>query len=337
MLVAKSCVRALVGTSTPAKKSWLQRQCSVYRHSATNIRALSTPASDPVVDVPPTRTEKQVVVDLVKRFEYDAYLVGLCVPDHIRSAYFALHAFNIELALAQASARDSALPTQIRLQFWSDTLNGIFNGADFERTPVANALAFAASSNNLDKYWLDRMVNTRMADCLREDREWETLDDAETFAEGVYSSMMYATADLLQSCENTETAMSHLGIAHGLLQMLLAIPNAIPGGGYLGLPTNLFQQPLNPASNSAEKEDVVGVVHAVCVAVDEHLRAVHKLAPSMPKEVKCLLLQVRFDRSRDLSPLVSRRDHSAFCVYRLYPSGFFSGNSRKTTLIHFAT
>ena len=88
-----------------------------------------------------------------------------------------------------------------------------------------------------------------------------SLEDAENFSEGIYSTVLYATADLMEpECITTETAASHIGIAYGLVQMLLAIPNTISEGGYLGLPSELFKQPLNSALNCAEKEDVVEVV-----------------------------------------------------------------------------
>lgn len=240
--------------------------------------------------------DKQIVVDLVKKYDYESFLIGLCFPDHARSAFFALRAFSIELALAQANSRDNALSAQIRLKFWSDTVDGIFShgATQYQKTPVSKALSFAVHNNGVDKYWLDRMIQTREADILRENRVWSELEEVETFSEGVYSSLMYATADLLQGgCDDTETAMSHLGVAHGLMQMLLAVPGSISGGGYLGLPTSLFSKPLDPALNCADRDDVISAVHEVCLLIDSHLEAANELASKIPKANRPLMLQVR--------------------------------------------
>ena len=241
-------------------------------------------------------SDKQIVVDLVKRYDYESFLIGLCFPDHARSAFFALRAFSIELALAQANSRDNVLSAQIRLKFWSDTVDGLFSqgATEYQKTPVSKALSFAVHNNGVDRYWLDRMIRTREADILREDRVWSELEEVETFSEGVYSSMMYATADLLQGgCDDTETAMSHMGVAHGLMQMLLAVPGSISAGGYLGLPTSLFSKPLDPALNCADRDDVISAVHDVCVLIDSHLEAAKELAPKIPKANRPLMLQVR--------------------------------------------
>jgi NADH dehydrogenase [ubiquinone] 1 alpha subcomplex assembly factor 6 len=249
----------------------------------------------------PAASEKKIVVDLLKRHDYDSFLIGLCFPDNVRSAFFALRAFNIELARAQSNAGDNPLLAQIRLKFWFDTVDSLFSSEEqqqqeqqFVRTPVSQALAFAVRNNGLGKYWLERMLRTREADALRDNRAWATLEEVETFSEGVYSSMMYAVADLFNGgCDHTETALCHVGIAHGLMQMLLAIPGAIPAGGHLGLPAALFPNPLVEARNTAAKEDVVSAVHAVCLRIDDHLQEAKKSFSSVPKANRPLFLQVR--------------------------------------------
>jgi phytoene/squalene synthetase len=263
--------------------------------------------------------DRAFVVDLLKQHAYDAYLTGLFLDDHLRGAFYAIHAFGIELGLSQTNAHGNSLSALVRLGFWNDALNEIFDGgsgnapssslsAAFStagtatQTPVSKALAFAARHHGLERHWLQRAIDTREADVRREERCWSTLDEAETFAEGVYSSLNYAAAELLvrgkegglgvEECAHTDTALSHLGAAHGLMQMLLAVPAEIPNGGYLGLPRGLFQQPLDPATNCAVKGDVLAVVQDVCLHIDSHVQQARELAKSVPKRNRVLLLQV---------------------------------------------
>ena len=275
-----------------------------------------------------TDVAKQAIVDTVKKYAYDSFLVGLWLPAETRSIFYAMHAFNIELAMAQTLARDNALAAQIRLQFWRDVVDAVYASPPkpVDRVPMGQALQFAAQSANVSKRWFDRVLDTREADILREDRTWKTLDEAETFCEGVYSSLLYATSDSVSGgCAYTETALSRIGTAHGLMNMLLGIPAAIAQGGYLGLPMSLFEKPLDPRSNSADRDDVISVVRSVCVEIDEHLQQARSLLPQVPKENRCLLLQVRSHNFVFMVKCLELSHHILTFSTFVYYTGCFSG------------
>lgn len=62
----------------------------------------------------------------------------LLLPHNIRSAAFAVRAFNIEVAQIQDQVRDDKIGA-MRMQFWIDTLNSIYNDRP-PRSPIAMEL-----------------------------------------------------------------------------------------------------------------------------------------------------------------------------------------------------
>src|SRR3990170_5172296 len=60
---------------------------------------------------------------LVREADRDRYLATLFAPAEHRPALFALYAFNAEIARVRDVAREP-LPSEVRLQWWRDVLNG---------------------------------------------------------------------------------------------------------------------------------------------------------------------------------------------------------------------
>lgn len=52
-----------------------------------------------------------------KNFEYDSYLSGLLLPLEQRPAYFAIRAFNIEIANIKDNVRGNAAAGRVRFQW----------------------------------------------------------------------------------------------------------------------------------------------------------------------------------------------------------------------------
>ena len=99
-------------------------------------------------------------VDLVQRRDYDACICGLLVGgDKARMNYFTMRALNVEIgsALQDANTNDNSLGVQLRLQFWRDALDKVYDTSNekfvFE-TPVLRALKFLQKSTNPSKIFL---------------------------------------------------------------------------------------------------------------------------------------------------------------------------------------
>ena len=76
--------------------------------------------------------------ELVRTADRDRFLASLFAPAEHRAALHALYAFNVEVARVREVAREP-LPGEIRLQWWSDVLNGERAG-EASANPVASAL-----------------------------------------------------------------------------------------------------------------------------------------------------------------------------------------------------
>lgn len=158
----------------------------------------------------------------VKRYDGDRYATVLFAPEASRPALFSLYAFNLEIAKTREVVTQPMIG-QIRLQWWRETLDGVFDGAPRGHA-VALALAGVVRAAGLDRRLFDRLIDTREADL--EEAAPETLADLLTYAEGTSSTL---TLLALQALGNdfggpTMEAGREIGIAWALTGLLRAIP-----------------------------------------------------------------------------------------------------------------
>ena len=93
-------------------------------------------------------TSDQYCLDEVRRLDHDRYLTALLLPAAARSDVLALYAFSLEVARTREIVSEPILG-QIRLQWWRETLEGIYAETPREH-PVVEALATACQRNQLD-------------------------------------------------------------------------------------------------------------------------------------------------------------------------------------------
>lgn len=63
---------------------------------------------------------------LSRKNDYENFLCTLLLPHRIKSAAFAVRAFNVEVAQVEDQVRDSRIGA-MRLQFWADALNKVYD------------------------------------------------------------------------------------------------------------------------------------------------------------------------------------------------------------------
>lgn len=163
-------------------------------------------------------------MDLVKQHDFDNYLVGLLVPSQHRSAFFAIRAFNVEIATIKDQANNNVMAGRIRFQYWRDILDDIYSGKDFSSStamnqPVVYALYKHINELNLTSRWFQRSIEARQSD-LSVDR-YETLDEIEDYTEKAHSSMLYLILESMNiKDENVEYIASHVGVSYGIMILL---------------------------------------------------------------------------------------------------------------------
>jgi NADH dehydrogenase [ubiquinone] 1 alpha subcomplex assembly factor 6 len=103
--------------------------------------------------------------ELVKTHDYESFISGLLVPQQHRGIYFALRAFNVEIAtIKDQIPRNNVNAGRIRFQFWKDCLHQLYEGNGLNPSinqPVARALQHHMAHRDLKLRWFERMIESR--------------------------------------------------------------------------------------------------------------------------------------------------------------------------------
>lgn len=101
---------------------------------------------------------------LVRRVDPDRWLAARFVADPARrAALIALYAFNHELAHA-AEAASQPLIGEMRLTWWRETVEEIFEGRTVRAHPIAQALAAAVRTTHVHRAPLEALAEARLRD-----------------------------------------------------------------------------------------------------------------------------------------------------------------------------
>jgi 15-cis-phytoene synthase len=159
---------------------------------------------------------------LVRTADRDRFISALFAPAGPRGALHALYAFNVELARVREVAH-AALPGEIRLQWWSDVING--ERADEARAnPVAAALCTTIERRRLAPAKLIDLIEARRFDLY--DDPMASLADLEAYARGTSSALFALAAQILADVD-AEPACSPAGIAYAVAGLMRAFPRHV--------------------------------------------------------------------------------------------------------------
>jgi phytoene synthase len=229
---------------------------------------------------------------LVRAADKDRFLATLFAPAEHRAALFALYAFNVEITRVREVAREP-VAGEIRLQWWSDVLEGAGRG-EIEAYPEAAALRASMARYRLPVEGLDALIAARRFDLY--DEPMATVADLEAYAEGASSTLIALGAQILSDGEEPGiTALSHhAGVAHAIAGLLKAFP-AHAARGQLFVPLDILQR------HGARQQDVAGgqataplraALSDLRDRARDHLRQARELIAAAPRAVMPALLPV---------------------------------------------
>ena len=229
---------------------------------------------------------------LVRAADKDRFLATLFAPAEHRAALFALYAFNVEITRVREVAREP-VAGEIRLQWWSDVLEGVGRG-EIEAYPEAAALRASVARYRLPAERLDALIAARRFDLYEE--PMATVADLEAYAEGASSTLIALAAQILSDGKEPDIAAlgHHAGIAHAIAGLLKAFP-AHAARGQLFVPLDILQR------HGACRQDVAGgqATDALRAALGElrdrardHLRQARELIAVAPPAIMPALLPV---------------------------------------------
>jgi NADH dehydrogenase [ubiquinone] 1 alpha subcomplex assembly factor 6 len=188
------------------------------------------------------------------------------MPSAAQKAYFAVRAFNVEISsikdghnLRKSGQRDTAgtLVLQIRMQWWRDALNEIYDSEDVNdntskqssssstntsiiegnasdpiaknlsiaswHSPVVRALDVANRESNLTRRFLERLIDVRENDL--DVNQYKTMADVVSYAEESVSSLLYLSLECTGVRDDeADIVASHAGVGIGLVTALRATP-----------------------------------------------------------------------------------------------------------------
>jgi len=118
----------------------------------------------------PTRqSHSDYCADQVRQYDYYRYFAATCAPEPVRRGLLAIYAFNLEIAATRERVSE-ALIGQMRLQWWRDTLDGIYGG-NVRNHAIAAEIAYAVDAFGLSRDAFDRMIDGRLFDLEEEPPE----------------------------------------------------------------------------------------------------------------------------------------------------------------------
>ncbi|NKE47186.1 squalene/phytoene synthase family protein [Roseomonas frigidaquae] len=156
-----------------------------------------------------------------RQHDPDRYLAAIFAPPAKREAFFALIAFNHELARAREAA-STQIATLIRLQWWRDAVAEAAEGRPARRHEVAGPLHAAITSGALEAAALAALVDAREVEA--EPEGIPTREAFGAFLRAGAGGMALAAARLLEAPDAALPLVQRLGALQGLAGVLRSVP-----------------------------------------------------------------------------------------------------------------
>jgi len=229
---------------------------------------------------------------LVERHDRDRYLASLFAPEAEREHLFALYAFNHEVAKT-AEVVSEAMLGQIRLQWWRESLAGIYEGSPRQHE-VVQPLAEAVAVRDLPRAALETLIDAREFDL--DPAPPADLDALRVYVEGSSTMLLRLALRILGAeDEASRQAAEHLGPAWAYLGLLRALPlHARQKRSYL--PADLSAEAGVDLQDLFELRSSPALCRVAGVLMDtaaEHLAGARRVAKEVPRAALPALLPAR--------------------------------------------
>jgi phytoene synthase len=247
--------------------------------------------------------------DLVRTHDFVRYVSTLFVPAVERRALLAIYAFNAEISRVRDQV-SQPLPGEIRLQWWTDALNGAGHG-EVDGNPVAAELMQAVRDFRLPVEPLSRLIDEHQFDLYND--PMPSMAALEGYVTDTASALFSLAARIMsRPSEAIEHLARHAGLAHGIAQVMAALPHDA-ARKQLFVPLQLLE------SHGSGMEEVFSgkQTPAARAAIDQligeargHVETSLELLAGVPPQVRPVFLPLALIR-RDLKRM-SRADADPF-------------------------
>jgi 15-cis-phytoene synthase len=204
----------------------------------------------------------------------------------------ALYAFNAEVSRIAYHVSETQL-AEIRLQFWLDTVEAIYDGEEASH-PVGRGLALAITAGDIPKYALVNLIKAHQFDFYSD--PMPSLNDLEGYLGETQSALIKMAAMILDQDGALEAgeACGLAGVRYGLSQVLNTLPRQQRFKQSF-LPADLMEQRVVDPQNlgNPDSEAALGVIVAdVRARAHERLQQLERVTWSIQPAVAPAFLHV---------------------------------------------
>jgi phytoene synthase len=250
--------------------------------------------------------------DLVRNHDFVRYASTLFGPAEERRALLALYAFNVEISRIRDQV-SQPLPGEVRMQWWTDLLEGTAHGG-VEGNPVAAELLRAISGFRLPAEPLLRLIDEHRFDLYND--PMPTLAALEGYVHETSSALFMQAARIFASpSAEIDHLARHAGFAFGFAQLIGSLPRDA-ARRQLFLPLQFLQShggSIEEVFSGKQTVNVRAAIDQLIVEARRHLQTAEELLSQVPPIVRPVFLPlalVRGDLARmsraDTDPFVPR-------------------------------
>ncbi|XP_072765052.1 NADH dehydrogenase (ubiquinone) complex I, assembly factor 6 [Anoplolepis gracilipes] len=235
------------------------------------------------------QTPSEYCLQLVRKNDYENFLCTLLLPHSIKSAAFAIRAFNVEVAQVEDQVSDSKIGA-MRLQFWTEALNNIYNDQP-PRSPVSLELHRILQRHKLSKRYFKRLIDARINKLSNS--IFVDLESLEKYCDYTVSSIYFLLLEAHGTANvNADHAASHLGKAHGLVTSIRSVPYNAQKRVMI-LPQDILLKNSVSSESVFQRQLSTGLkdaVFEVASCAKQHLKVATSLKKTMGKDLNTIFL-----------------------------------------------
>lgn len=164
---------------------------------------------------------------MVARSDPDRFASAMTAPMHVRGDLMVLYAFNLEVARAPWVTSEPLL-AEMRMQWWTDTLEEIATGKPARAHEVAGPLSEMIRRHALPIDALGVLISARRMDVDRAPpADWEALW---SYLDAVAGGLMATAARVLGADERVAREAHRFGTTAGAARYIEALPQLLQAG-----------------------------------------------------------------------------------------------------------
>ncbi len=225
----------------------------------------------------------------LRQFDRERFLCLMFAPPERREALFALHAFDLELALIPERVTEHLLG-QMRFQWWRDAIEQTYAGNP-PHHEVLQPLSEAIAAYGLERAAFDRLIDTRERDL----DAWPNLDRAALaeYLDGTASTLAGLAMSILGITDSAlALAARRATRAWAMMRLLRDMPRHA-GSGRVFLPEQACRGARIECADlllDQAGRELGALAQAFASKAERDLREAHRAGRGIPSEAMATLL-----------------------------------------------